>query len=125
MSDNQNSELKDDFIIKHIKMIGELYEGEKFLNEKILGNKIQQKKENFVLFDKEWLEKWKTIVDYEILKEKCIKCKKDEDIKKMINEVRELFIKNNTKQNLEELGKMDGSKLKKDSKKSIEINEKK
>ena len=34
MSDNQNYELKDDFIIKHIKMIGELYEGEKFLNEK-------------------------------------------------------------------------------------------
>ena len=84
MSNNQDSELNYEFIKKHIQMIGELYEGEKLLNEKILGNKIKQKKENFVLFDKEWLEKWKNIVGYEILKEKCIKCKNDEDIKKII-----------------------------------------
>ena len=124
MSDNQNSELNEDFIKKHIQMIRELYEGEKFLSEKILDNKVKKNNENFILFDKEWLEKWKIFVGYEILKDKCIKSKKDEDIKNMINEVRELFIKNNTKKNLEELGQMDGSKLKKETKKSIiEINE--
>ncbi len=125
MSNNENSGLNDDYLIKHIKIIGELYEGEKFLDEKIISNKIKQKKDNFVLFDKEWLEKWKNFVGYEILKEKCIGCKKDEDIKKIINEVKELFIKNNTKKNLEELGNMDSSKIKKENKKGIlEINEK-
>ena len=31
---NQNSELKDDFIIKHIKMISELYDAEIFFSKK-------------------------------------------------------------------------------------------
>ena len=107
-----DSELSDDFIIKNIKMIGELCEAENFLNNKILSKKII-KKENFIIFDKAWLEKWKSFVGYEELKEKCIKCKTDEDRKKLIDEVRELFIKLNTKQNLDELGLMDSSNLQK------------
>ena len=104
------SELSDDFIIKNIKMIGELCEAENFLNDKILNKKIK-KTENFLIFDKAWLEKWKTFVGYEELKEKCNKCKTDEDRKNLIDEVRELFIKLNTKQNLEELGMMESSNL--------------
>ena len=36
---NIYSEIGDDFIIRHLKMISELYEGEIFLNDKILSTK--------------------------------------------------------------------------------------
>ena len=55
MSNTKDSELNDEFIKRHINMIRDLYEGEKSLNE-ILNSK-NKKKENFVLFDKDWLEK--------------------------------------------------------------------
>lgn len=123
MSNNsKDSELNDDFIMKHIKMIKELYEGEKILNEKI-NNKKYKKVEIFELFDRGWLENWKNIVGYENLKEKIILCKTTEDMNKKINEVRELFIKLNTKQKLDELGQMDVSNLKKSSGKKQLINE--
>ena len=116
MSNNQNLQPNDNFIIKQIKMIKELYEGEKFLNDKILTKKTVVN-ENFVLFDKEWLENWKRIVCYEILKEKCIKCNDDKQINNIIGEVRDLFIKYNTEQNFNALDKMKTSKLKKKKKK--------
>ena len=118
---SDHNDITDEFVIKQIKMIKELYEGEKLL-EQILSSKIK-KKEIFVLFDYSWLEKWKSIVGYDILKQKCYEYKLDEDIKK-INDVRNLFIKLNTKQKLEELGKMDCSLLKKISGKKYLINEK-
>ena len=118
---NQDSEIKDDFIIKHIKMIKELYEAETFLDEKILSTGVY-KKENFVLFDKDWLTKWKNIVGFEKLKDKCKSCKTDAEIKNIINEVRNIFIELDTPQKLKELGDMDTSKLIKDKKKST-INE--
>ena len=82
-NNNQDSEIKDDFIIKHIKMIKELYEAETFLDEKILSAGVY-KKENFVLFDKDWLTKWKNIVGFEKLKDKCKSCKTDAEIKNII-----------------------------------------
>ena len=120
-NNNQDSEIKDDFIIKHIKMIKELYEAETFLDEKILSTGIN-KKENFVLFDKDWLTKWKNIVGFEKLKDKCKICNSDAEIKNIINEVRNIFIELDTPQKLKELGDMDTSKLIKDKKKST-INE--
>ena len=120
-NNNQDSEIKDDFIIKHIKMIKELYEAETFLDEKILSTGIN-KKENFVLFDKDWLTKWKNIVGFEKLKDKCKSCNADAEIKNLINEVRNIFIELDTPQKLKELGDMDTSKLIKDKKKST-INE--
>ena len=120
-NNNQDSEIKDDFIIKHIKMIKELYEAETFLDEKILSTGIN-KKENFVLFDKDWLTKWKNIVGFEKLKDKCKSCNTDAEIKNLINEVRNIFIELDTPQKLKELGDMDTSKLIKDKKKST-INE--
>jgi ubiquitin C-terminal hydrolase len=118
---NQVSEIKDDFIIKHIKMIKELYEAETFLDEKILSTGIN-KKENFVLFDKDWLTKWKNIVGFEKLKDKCKSCNTDAEKINLINEVRNIFIELDTPQKLKELGDMDTSKLIKDKKKST-INE--
>ena len=120
-NNNQDSEIKDDFIIKHIKMIKELYEAETFLDEKILSTGVY-KKENFVLFDKDWLTKWKNIVGFEKLKDKCKSCNTDAEIKNLINEVRNIFIELDTPQKLKELGDMDTSKLIKDKKKST-INE--
>ena len=123
MSNNfKNLELDDEFIKKHINMIKELYEGEIFLDNEVLNSK-NKTKSNFVLFDKEWLEKWKTIVGYETLKEKCIKCKTEADVNSLINEVRNLFIQLNTKEKLDELGKMESSKLKKISSKKSYLNE--
>ena len=119
---NIYSEIGDVFIIRHLKMISELYEEETFLNDKILSTKLK-KTEKLILLDKEWLENWKNIICYEKLKEKCIKCKTTEDFKKEIKEVRDLFIQSNTKQKLDELGKMDNSILKKVSNKVQWINE--
>ena len=120
-NNNQVSEIKDDFIIKHIKMIKELYEAETFLDEKILSTGVN-KKENFVLFDKDWLTKWKNIVGFEKLKDKCKSCNTDAEKINLINEVRNIFIELDTPQKLKELGDMDASKLKKDNKKNT-INE--
>ena len=119
---NKDFSLSDEFIKKHINMIKELYEGEIFLDNEVLNSK-NKTKSNFVLFDKEWLEKWKTIVGYETLKEKCIKCKTEADVNSLINEVRNLFIQLNTKEKLDELGKMESSKLKKISSKKPYLNE--
>ena len=103
------TELKDDFIMKQIKMISELYEAEIFLNEKILNTKNIQTK-NFVLLDEDWLDQWKITVDYEQIKDKC---KNTENINEIKDEISKLFITLKTKQQLEELGKMDCSKFKK------------
>ena len=51
-------DLSDEFIKKHINMIKELYEGEIFVDNEVLKSKMKTK-ENFVLFDTVWLEKWK------------------------------------------------------------------
>ena len=119
---NKDFSLSDEFIKKHINMIKELYEGEIFLDNEVLNSK-NKTKSNFVLFDKDWLEKWKTIVGYETLKEKCIKCKTEADVNSLINEVRNLFVQLNTKEKLDKLGKMESSKLKKISSKKSYLNE--
>ena len=119
---NKEFSLSDEFIKKHINMIKELYEGEIFLDNEVLNSK-NKTKSNFVLFDKDWLEKWKTIVGYETLKEKCIKCKTEADVNGLVNEVRNLFIQLNTKEKLDKLGKMESSKLKKISSKKSYLNE--
>ena len=60
----KSSELRHDFVEKQIKMISEIYEEEIFLNKIISNNNIILK-QNFVLFEKEWLDSWKKIVNYE------------------------------------------------------------
>ena len=115
------SEINDEFIKEKIKMIKELYGGEIFLDEKILKTNIS-KYDNFVLFDKEWLTKWKIIVDYENLKVKCKNCEIYEISQELIDEVRSLFIKNDTKKKLDDLGEMDCSKLQKKIGNKILIN---
>ena len=74
-----------------------------FLSYKVI------QKQNFIIFDKGWLEKWKNIVGYEIIKDKC---KNSQNGDKLNYEINKLFKKLNTKQKLEELSKMDCSKFK-------------
>ena len=115
------SEINYDFVLENIKKIRMLYEGEITLYEKIIKSNIT-KTEIFILFDNEWLTKWKIIVGYENLK---VKCKNYEKItQELIDEVHSLFIKNNTKQKLDELGGMDFSKLLKKIGYKVLINEK-
>ena len=106
---NKNSGLTDDNIRSIISMIKEIKEADIFLDKFL--NSAVKKIQSFVLFDKIWLDKWKNIVGFENLNEKCLKCKTDEDLKKLIIEARDLFIQLDTKQKLDELGKMDCSNL--------------
>ena len=116
------SEINDEFIVEKIKMIKELYE-EEIILEKILKTNIS-KNDSFVLFDKEWLIKWKIIVDYENLKVKCKNCEINGKIsQELIDEVRSLFIKNNTNKKLDDLGEMDCSILQKKIGNKVLINE--
>ena len=116
------SEINDEFIKEKIRMINELYVGEIIL-DKFLANNIP-KNDSFALFDKEWLTKWKIIVDYENLKDKCKNCEINGKIsKELIDEVRSLFIKNDTKKKLDYLGEMDCSTLLKKIGNKVLINE--
>ena len=93
-------------------MINNIYEEEISLNTiNFLSYKVIQK-QNFIIFDKGWLEKWKNIVGYEIIKDKCKNSLNGDKLKYEINK---LFTKLNTKQRLEELGKMDCSKFKRNN----------
>ena len=124
MSNNKNNtEINEQYIIDNIKRIKELYEAESIL-EKILTTNTP-KNDNFVLFDKEWLMKWKSIVGFENLK---VKCKNSEINGKMsqqlINEIFSLFKENNIKQKLDDLGEMDCSQMQKKIGNKVLINEK-
>ena len=79
------------FIIHQIKRIKELYEGE-ILLDNILSSKVEQEK-YFILFDKEWLDNWKRIVGYDILKEKCTTYKKSSNNRYLITGCRDKSIK--------------------------------
>ena len=120
MSNNENNtELNEQYIIDNIKRIKELYEAESIL-EKILTTNTP-KNDNFVLFDKEWLMKWKSIVGFENLK---VKCKNSEINQQLINEIFSLFKENNIKQKLDDLGEMDCSQIQKKIGNKVLINEK-
>ena len=65
--------------------------------------------------NKEWIEKWKEIVGYEKIKEKCKKINFDRQNENLKNELYDFFITNNTRKKFEELGKMNFPNIKKGS----------
>ena len=120
----KKTELNEDYVIENIKRIKELYGAETFLDEKILKKNVS-KNDSFVLFDKEWLRKWKNIVGYENLKDKCKNCDINGKISQgLIDEIFSLFKENNTKEKLDELGEMDCSQIQKKIGNKVLINEK-
>ena len=64
-----------------------IYEWEESLND-IISRKISKSNQNFIILDKEWIEKWKKIIGYETIKEKCklYNKKNNESIKKEISD---------------------------------------
>ncbi len=119
----KKTELNEEFVIENIKRIKELYGAETLLDEKILKKNIS-KQDSFVLFDKEWLRKWKNIVGYENLKDKCKNCDINGKISQgLIDEIFSLFKENNTKEKLDELGEMDCSQFQKKKGNNVLINE--
>ena len=69
------------------------------------------------------MKKWKIIVCYEKLKDKCKNCEIErKSSQKLIDEVRSLFIENDTKKKLNDLGEMDCTKLQKKIRNKVLIN---
>ena len=94
------------FLDHQIKLINEYSDGEKQfdknLNENLHTNII---KYQIDILNKEWIKKWKEIVGYEKIKEKCkiFNRNHNENLK---DELYDFFIKNNIKKKFEELGKI-------------------
>jgi hypothetical protein len=107
-----NDKELDPFIEHQIKLIKDLLEGEEILDQNLKQkfNKTCQ----INILNKEWLKKWKEIVGYEKIKEKCRKYseKKNDNLKK---ELYDFFNTNSTKKKFEELGKMNFPNFKEDS----------
>ena len=107
MSVNQDKEKEFEKFLDHqIKQISEYSEGEEMFKENIRKklNKLCQ----INILNKEWLKKWKEIVCYEQVKEKCKKFNnsetKDNNLRK---EIGDLFKNNNSQEELKKLGKME------------------
>ena len=107
MSSNNNKQKDKElerFLNDQINIINDFSEGEEQF-DKNLRDKLNTTCQINIL-NKEWIKKWKEIVDYEQIKEKCKKINNNKHNENMINELYDRFNKNNTKKNLEELGKI-------------------
>ena len=104
----------DEFVNTQIKRINEFSIWEDYFDN-VLSKKITRKNLQFNILDKEWIEKWKECVEYEKIKEKCKTFSKKENavLKK---EISNILMNENAKKKLEDLGQLDCSKIKKESK---------
>ena len=101
------------FIDNQIERINEYALWEEEFNNYILEKKTK-KNQQFNILDKEWIEKWKEYVGYEEIKDKVKKFSKykNANLKK---EIGDFLLKINAKQKLEELGRLECSKIKKEN----------
>ena len=102
-----------EFFDHQIKLISDFFEGEDEFDKNLKEKHNHTSQLN--ILNKEWIEKWKEIVGYEQIKEKCKKYNDSKNNNKLKNELYDFFIKNNTKKKLEELGKMDFQNFKNDA----------
>ena len=115
MSNDKNKEFND-FVDNQIKRINEYFQWEELLNDNLL-KKANKSNQQFVILDKEWIEKWKDIIGYEKIKKKCkTLCSSKKEDERLKNEIKDFFLNSNAKQKIDELGKMDTSKIIKKSK---------
>ena len=114
---NKNKEDKKElerFLDHQINLISEFFEGEEIFDKNLELNTQCQ----INLLNKEWVKKWKEIVGYEQIKEKCKKYnnnKNNKNNKTLKDEIYNILIQNNAKEKLKELGKMNFRNIKKDS----------
>ena len=109
------------FVDIQIRRINEYSIWEEIFNN-LLSNKVTKKNRQFNIVDKEWIEKWKKYVGFEEIKDKCKKYseKENQTLRKKISE---FLLKINAEQNLEKLGYLDCSKIKRKNKKLIFFDE--
>ena len=76
------------FVDSHIKIVKEFIDGENHLKD-ILEKKISKTKQTFYILNKEWIEKWKKIINYEEIQKIWyeFKNKKDPNIDKKIGNI--------------------------------------
>ena len=114
-SNENKSYIKDKelerFLEDQIRLIREYYELEKMFDE-YLGDMLNQPTQIYIL-NKEWIKKWKEIIGYEQIKEKCKKYLNNQYDDNLKNEIYDFLIKNNSKEKMEKLGKMNFSNFNK------------
>ena len=99
------------FFDHEINLISDFSEGEEQFDKNLRDKFNINRESQIIILNKEWIEKWKEIVGYEKIKEKCkiFNRNHNENLK---DELYDFFIKNNTKKKVEELGKMDFPNIK-------------
>jgi len=74
------------FLDHQINIISEFFEGEEEFDKK-LREKISFANYQINILNKEWIQKWKEIVGYEQIKEKCKKCNISKQNEKLKDEL--------------------------------------
>ena len=82
-TDNKIDKELERFLNHQINIISEFYEGEEMFDKNLKLNTQCQ----INILNKEWIEKWKEIVGYEEIKEKCKKFNNNQNNKKLKNEI--------------------------------------
>ena len=103
----ENKKELERFFDHQINLISDLFEGEEMLDKNLAENLSKTCQIN--ILNKEWIEKWKKFVGYEQIKEKCKKINNSTHQGNSKDELYKFFIDNKTKNNLDDLGKMDFS----------------
>ena len=99
------------FVEEQIKIINEYFQWEKDIKYWIETN-LTKWNLQFIIIDKNWIEKWKEIIEYNKIKDKCQSFVKNPNYE-LKNEIKEIFFHSNAMEKLYHLGKMDNSKIKK------------
>ena len=95
------------FLDHQIKLINEYSEEEELFDKNLKENlNTNFTKYQINILNKDWIKKWKEIVGYEQIKEKCKKINNSTHNKNLKDELYDFFIKNNIKKKFEELGKI-------------------
>ena len=102
------------FLLHQINIISDFFEGEEDFDKKSREN-ISFTNYQINILNKEWIQKWKEIVGYEQIKEKCKRCNNSRQNEKLKDELYEFLIKNDVKKKFEELGKMSFPNIKTNS----------
>ena len=88
------------------QIISDFFEGEEEFDKKLREKYYTPYTFQINILNKEWVKKWKGIVGYEQIKEKCRRCNNSRQNEKLKDELYEFLIKNDVKKKFEELGKM-------------------
>ena len=92
-------------------MINEYFQWEKDIKNWIENN-LTKRNLQFIIIDKNWVEKWKEIIEYNKIKDKCQSFVENPNLE-LKNEIKEILFHSSAMEKLYHLGKMNSSKIKK------------